>query len=79
MMFIDVGRIPLHILIGYYLIVEYKMDLFGCALTTNLVYLIKFIVAFAIIHLFKKNNQDLREGFFIKINHETTRNFKRFL
>lgn len=40
MMITDSFRIPLHIFIGYLLIVKWKWDLFGCAMTTNLVFLV---------------------------------------
>lgn len=56
MLIIDLCRIPLHCLLAYVLIVQMNLELFGCAMTVNLVYFLKFIVTKLIIDHYKKED-----------------------
>lgn len=79
MLLIDLCRIPLHCLIAYFLIVKMDLELFGCAMTVNLVYFLKFLVTKLVIDYYKKDDIALREAFYIRIDRSTFKNFRSFL
>lgn len=79
MLLIDLCRIPLHCALAYLLIVVMNLELFGCAMTVNLVYFIKFIVTFLVLDYYKKEDEALRESFYIRINRGTFKQFRSFI
>ena len=79
MMLIDLCRIPLHCLLAYILIVRMQLELFGCAMTVNLVYFLKFIVTKLVLDYYKKTDVALRESMYIKIDRGTFKGFRSFI
>jgi hypothetical protein len=78
MLIIDSFRIPAHLIICYFFVVKLDWEIFGCAMTINVVYFLKFIATKLVVEYYQKSHQDLREAFFIRIDEDTFKDYKAF-
>jgi Na+-driven multidrug efflux pump len=79
MLMIDIVKLPLQFLICYLFICVWNLDLLGCALAFNLSFVVKFIALRYLVSILSRNDPAIREGLFIRINHETFEDFYSFM
>jgi len=79
LLIMDLGKIPLHLLICHLFIAKWQMGIFGVALAMNLVYFVKLIVIKLVVDIQKRHEPVLKESLFISFGRETRAGFKDFL